>query len=190
MKQALITVAIFATLTTTLQAECSKAEVMKLIDKGFSKAEIASICDISTKSKSTHTAPKSKWITPTNKVCRANGGKLYKGVCYAEWSNAKAICHASGGRLPTKRELIQVIDECGGNTADTDSAYDENKEDPNYQACYKRKGFSSSGDYWSSTTYVGIAADGAWVVYFGNGYYDYNDKDGGNSYVRCVRDGQ
>jgi len=33
--------------------------------------------------------PTSKWITLKDSVCRANGGKLYKGVCQATWKNAK-----------------------------------------------------------------------------------------------------
>jgi uncharacterized caspase-like protein len=41
--------------------------------------------------------PTSKWIKPTNSVCEANGGELYKGVCQANWKNAKKICSASGG---------------------------------------------------------------------------------------------
>jgi len=188
MKKILNSLMLLAVLTGTLHAECSKAEVMKLIDKGFRKAEIASICEITAKSKTTHTAPKSKWITPINKVCRANGGKLHKGVCSAKWSDAKAICRASDGRLPIKRELIQVVDECGGNTANTHSAYDENREDPNYQACYKRKGFSFDS-YWSSTTNADFEYLAAWGVHFDYGsVVGYNKSS--NLYVRCVSAGQ
>ena len=174
-------------LSTYTYATCNKQEVMKLIDKGFSKTEISSICDIQAKSTATP-KPKSKWITPINSICRAKGGKLYKGVCEANWQQAKSICRASGRRLPTKNELISIISECGGNTANSDSAYTENREDPNYQACYKQKGFSASNGYWSSTTYAGGSSN-AWRVYFDDGCQG-NSHKSNSFYVRCVRAGQ
>ena len=174
-------------LSTYTLATCNKQEVMKLIDKGFSKTEINSICDIQAKSTATP-KPKSKWITPSNSTCRSKGGKLYKGICQANWQQAKSICRASGGRLPTKNELISVISECGGNTANSYSAHTENKEDPNYQSCYKQKGFSASNYYWSSTTYAGSSSY-AWNVDFDGGYQS-NGSRSNSLYVRCVRAGQ
>ena len=175
-------------LSTYTLATCNKQEVMKLIDKGFSKTEISSICDIQAKSTATP-KPKSKWITPSNSTCRSKGGKLYKGICQANWQQAKSICRASGGRLPTKNELISVISECGGNTANRDSAYTENREDPKYQSCYKQKGFIASYSYWSSTTNAGYSSN-AWVVYFYDGYQSYYGNKSNSNYVRCVRAGQ
>jgi len=186
MKQALITVAIFATLTTTLHAECSKAEVMKLIDKGFSKDEIASICDISSKSTTTKSVKKDKWITPTNKVCRANGGEILHGRCVAEWSDAKAICRASRGRLPSKEELVQVIDACDGNLANTEDAWAENRENPNFLSCCRGKGFFADGSsYWSSTASLDRQSF-AWFVDFYFGIVNDGYKDNKN-YVRCIK---
>jgi hypothetical protein len=171
-----------ALFTSSAYAECSKSEVMKLIDKGFSKTEISSICGIAQKA-STAKRKTSKWITPKNTTCRSKGGKLYKGVCEANWQNAKAICRASGGRLPQISELKKVITDCGGAV----NADEENRGDPNYQSCYKRKGFISS-NYWSSSTYASYT-NNAWYVYFYNGYTDSNYKDY-SLYVRCVRAGQ
>ena len=154
---------------------------MKLIDKGFSKTEISSICDIQTK-RSTTTKPKSKWISPARKACTKNGGKLKSGgICVADWHSAKRICSAAGGRLPNINELKSVLTGCGGEIND----YDYNRNDSSYQACYKQKGFSSSDYYWSSSVYV-FDKRCAWFVNFKIGsQYIYNKTDEG--YVRCVR---
>ena len=168
-------------LSTYSYASCSKAEVMKLIDKGFSKTEISSICDIQTK-RSTTTKPKSKWISPARKACTKNGGKLKSGgICVADWHSAKGICNAAGGRLPNINELKSVVTNCGGEIND----YYNNRNDSSYQACCKQKGFSSSDGYWSSSVYVS-STKLAWYVYFKNGstsdYYKASEY-----YVRCVR---
>jgi len=126
---------------------------------------------------------KSKWITPTNSICKANGGKLYKGVCDAKWKDAKKICSASGGRLPTFKELRKVITDCGGEI----DASKKNKANKSYQQCYKAKGFISS-IYWSSTTHA-FNSSNAWVVNINYGYDNYYDE-GFYYLVRCVRDGQ
>ncbi len=88
----------------------------------------------------------SKWIKPSDSVCRANGGKLYEGVCQAYWENAKKICRASGGRLPSRADLKKVVVDCGGSfttygNKDWDSLTDKNIANKSYQACYKQKGF-------------------------------------------------
>jgi len=124
------------------------------------------------------------WITPSNSTCQAKGGKLNKGTCEANWQQAKNICRASGGRLPTVHELIAVITECGGNP----TVYKENLEDSNYQSCYKQKGFNVSGHYWSSATYAGNRHL-AWNVSFNNGDESFSRKRYSND-VRCVRSGQ
>ena len=66
-----------------------------------------------------------KWINPTQKVCQANDGKMDDDICEANWSDAKDICRASGGRLPTIDELKKVVTDCGGTIDD----YDNNKAD-------------------------------------------------------------
>jgi len=158
-------------------ASCSKDEILKLIDKGFSKSEIKGICGKS------ESKPKGlSWITPSDKTCKANGGKIDgNGICEAHWMEAKDICRASGGRLPDRYELKKVIVDCGGTAND----FDNNKANSAYKSCYKRKGFSSSYYYWSSSTFLGDEND-AWIVYFHNGDVYKGHKDT-NYYVRCVR---
>ena len=80
----------------------------------------------------------------------------------------------SGWRLPTKKELMSIVD------------YSIPDPGPTIVGAYFPNTVSSY--YWSSTT----AADypnGAWDVYFPNGYVVYYGKDG-HYYVRCVRGGQ
>ena len=124
-----------------------------------------------------------KWISPIQETCKANGGKIDNDICKANWSNAKDICSASGGRLATIDELKKVVTDCGGIIDDY-----ANKADSVYQDCYKRKGFSPSNYYWSSTTYASNTSY-AWNVSL-----RYCDADGyhksANGYVRCVRAGQ
>ena len=149
--------------------------------------------------------PTSKWITPKDSVCKANGGEIDKyGVCKAKWEEAKQICRASGGSLPTKEVLGQVVSDCGGilgnwwikENASLESLFDssgltedsaKNIKNSNYQSCYKSKGFNSN-DYWSSTTNV-TNTNNAWYVSFHYGYQNNYTKDN-SSYVRCVRVGQ
>lgn len=168
-------------LGTYSYATCSKSEVMKLIDKGFSKTEINSICDIQTKSTTT-AKPKSKWISPARKACTKNGGKLKSGgICSADWYSAKRICSVAGGRLPNINELTSAVTSCGGEIND----WDNNENDSSYQSCYKQKGFSPSGIYWSSSVSVSDSKN-AWVVYFKDAYA-YSSGKTNEYYVRCVR---
>ena len=164
-------------------ADCSKDKVTKLIDKGFTKKEIKGICE-----KSESKKEKSKWITPSNSVCRSHGGKVKSDDCYANWENAKEICSASGGSLPSVEVLEKVVTDCGGEMKDEDKAEAKrNNNNSNYQSCYQEKGFTSD-DYWSSTT---LASDTSYAldVDFGYGYTDYYSKSYNNP-VRCVRAGQ
>jgi len=133
------------------------------------------------------------WITPKNKVCKANDGKIYKDdICEAKGMKAEDICRASGGRLPTIEELKEVVTDCGGiNTTEMNkdffSAMDKNKANKSYQSCYKNKGFRSKV-YWSSSAVKGYK-DAVWVIRFSVGSV-YRDYKLNNHYVLCVRDGQ
>ena len=130
----------------------------------------------------------SKWIKPTNSVCIANGGELYKGVCRANWKNAKKICSASGGKLPNIDDLKKVIVDCGGlfTTKDDDknwdSLSDKNMVNKSYRACYKQKGFNN----WFYWTRDEKDSSYAWRVVFYYGFDDLHSKSNGN-YVLCVR---
>ena len=135
---------------------------------------------------STQSNATTKWITPSNRVCKKYGGQIEDGVCEAPWKDAKSICSASGGALPSLEALKQVVMDCGGEMKDNSFAESKrNRNNSNYQSCYKEKGFTSSL-YWSSiesTTYR------AFCVFFSDGYMDYSLKCDSNS-VRCVRSGQ
>ena len=122
-------------------------------------------------------------VDPSEESCIKNGGKIYEGVCYANWENAKKICKVNTARLPTIEELKAVIKKCGGVV----DAFDKNKNNSHYQNCYKKLGFTSN-DYWSSTTSVNNSSY-AWYVYF---YYGNSNRNGKSvTYsVRCVRSRQ
>ncbi|CAA6807837.1 MAG: Unknown protein [uncultured Sulfurovum sp.] len=131
----------------------------------------------------------SKWIDPTKSSCESNGGKIDKdGVCKATWKEAKSICRASGGVLPSKEVLEEVVSDCGGilNNWEVDKM-EKNRKNSSYQACYTRKGFNSY-NYWSSTSHSNYNAY-AWIVNFSDGFQLGNAKNA-NTSVRCVRAGQ
>jgi len=162
---------------TVTNADCSKDEIMKLIDKDFSKKEIKSICSNS-RDKTINT----QWIKLSNRECIESGGEIYGGICLSNWSDANKICSLAGGRLATRFELKNSIIRCGGMVDE----YDNNTRSKSYQHCFMKDGFSSMYDYWSSTSCRTNKQD-AWVAYMGSGnVYNY-DKDG-KSYVRCVKD--
>ncbi len=175
-----IIILLMALFGSSSHADCSKSEVMKLIDKGFSKTEISSICGLARKT-STLKREADKWITPSSSTCSSNGGELYKGMCSANWQDAQTICSVSGGRLPNIYELKKVITDCGG-VVDADI---ENIGDPKYQSCYRKKGFSASDYYWSSSVYVSDTG-GAWLVLFKDSHTRHYYKTR-KYYVRCVR---
>ncbi|MEA1953800.1 MAG: caspase family protein [Campylobacterota bacterium] len=126
----------------------------------------------------------SKWITPSHSICKANGGKIYKGVCEASWQDAKKICRASGGRLPSRADLHSVISSCGGIAdADNSAEWSKNRENKSYQSCYKRKGFSDNAWYW--TRREGDSSS-AWGVYFGFCEEGWRYKSS-RYYALCVR---
>lgn len=121
----------------------------------------------------------SKWIKPTNSVCRANGGKLYKGVCEANWKNAKKICSASGGQLPSRDDFKKVVIDCGGIWGN----WKKNNKNTSYQSCYKQKGFSNNNWYWTIEE-----KDSSDVLNVGiYGGHDSWDVKYGIHYALCVR---
>lgn len=120
-----------------------------------------------------------KWITPTDIICKANSGEIFKGICQATWQEAEEICKETNGVLPSINELREVVVDCGGII----DIGNKNKANKFYQSCYKAKGFSKVDWYW---THVNNCTN-AWVVHFygGNGYGN-NKKD--TNLVRCVRE--
>jgi len=124
-------------------------------------------------SSSTQSNSSTKWITPDDSVCRSNGGAISYGVCGSNWLNAKDICRASGGSLPSITELKNVVIECGGNL----NKVDDNKANSSYQSCYRDQGFSSSNYYWS---------EDIWSLFFFAGGGNERDKRY-EDFVRCVK---
>ena len=130
------------------------------------------------------------WIIPSDSICKSNGGKVKHNSCYANWSNAKKICSASGGSLPSIDILKKVIIECGGTPVkvvedkDWKKFFDKNGDNKLYQVCYKKKGFSSN--CWSSSS-VESNENLAWFVGFNSGDIGWNTKTY-SLYVHCVKD--
>lgn len=128
---------------------------------------------------------KLKWKLPSNRVCLANSGKVIKGVCSANWSNAIKICKENDGRLPTLEELEGIVLSCGGELKDDNKAEKKrNIENSSYQFCYKKKNFTS-GIYWSSS-FDADFAHYIWLIEFANGSVCANTKKYKYN-VRCVK---
>ena len=131
----------------------------------------------------------SKWIEPTKNVCISNGGEIhkFKKKSEANWKNAKRICYASGGNLPSKKVLEQVITDCGGLLLDT--RYDTtNTDNSMYQSCLENKGFRTALDYWSVTTCPNGPVY-AYGISLDSGYTDVKVKEY-SYYIRCTRGGE
>jgi Protein of unknown function (DUF1566)/Divergent InlB B-repeat domain len=102
-----------------------------------------------------------------------NGGKCASKTCdtqaYAREVNALGLCGASDWRLPTRRELLSIVDN--------------GRLKP---AIYTRYfPYTSAEHYWTSSSYPG-QDNLAWQVYFLYGEVDTNEKKQGNL-VRLVR---
>ena len=127
--------------------------------------------------------PTSKWIIPKESVCKTNGGEIDKhGVCKANWKNAKKICSASGGQLPSRVDFHKVITDCGGiSDADNREQWSKNRKNVSYQTCYKEKGFSRW--HWTREEKDSSLA---WGVNFYTGNDDWYNKTS-IGYALCVR---
>lgn len=120
------------------------------------------------------------WITPTDEVCKANGGQIEEKICHAKWDEANKICEVSGGVLPTLDELKAVITGCTGKI----DAREENQDNLKYYNCYQDKGFTIF-TYWSSDTYEERAGNAWYVGFFYGSVYQFNKKH--FNYVRCIK---
>ena len=130
----------------------------------------------------THT---SKWLKPTDSICKANGGKIYKAVCQANWKNATKICSQNGGRLPSREDFHNVITACGGIANANSDEWDKNAKNSSYESCYKQKGFSNNDWYWTRESHEEFSSY-AWLVDFYNGNDLWDNKTNTNSAL-CVR---
>lgn len=122
------------------------------------------------------------WYNPNPKTNGGNAGVQDGGFCngsacdtysYAKAVNAKALCGYSNWRLPTKQELVSLMDFSIPYPAPTiGSDYF-----PNTQAFL----------YWASTPYADTSISSfVWVVDFGNSGYDFEFRDR-VFHVRLVR---
>jgi len=124
-----------------------------------------------------------KWVDLPQKDYTSHGGiQTVSGAWTVPWEIAAKICSSSNARLPNINELRKVVTDCGG-------VIDElaiNHRNQAYQACYKNKGLTSMGAYWSSSP-NGPDSSSAWYMYFIYGEDDWVSKSE-NRLVRCVRD--
>ncbi len=126
-----------------------------------------------------------KWVKPSQSVCESNGGSYNKdnrNECRVNWENAKNICSAIGGSLPTEEVLGAVVTDCGGVINDSDN----NTINESYQACCRERGFTLQR-YWSSTV---SDSSHAWTVYFYHGFVYLGDQGmskSRESSVRCIK---
>ena len=88
---------------------------------------------------------------------------------YVKRVNTQSLCGASDWRLPTRLELMGIVDSSTKNPA-IDTQYFPQTQ---------------SGWFWSSSPFASYSAS-AWDVYFYNGYVYGNNKSYGN-HVRLVR---
>lgn len=179
----LVNIILALSLSTSIYAECSKNEVIKLVDKGFSKSEIDNICNKTV----------IKWASPSEHNCRSNGGGYSPSTssCWSTWSEAKNICRASGGRLPSIDELKNEVSKCGGISKNYDSedmSYGymdiSSESHKSYIACIKNADFGTTY-YWSSTT-NGDSSNVAWINYFRTGGYAYVPMKRDDFLIRCI----
>ncbi|MBD3795339.1 MAG: DUF1566 domain-containing protein [Epsilonproteobacteria bacterium] len=122
-----------------------------------------------------------EWLNPSEQICTQNYGKVTEAGCKSNWYSAKKICSASDARLPSKDEFKELISSCGGNV----KSFKSNKNNAQYQSCYKEKSLHALGDYWSATFYS-VRLASPWIVNLESGYKnDYANES--NNYVICVR---
>ena len=96
-----------------------------------------------------------------------NNCKMWDGLCKTfdnYWAGAKKACDDIGMSLPDKSKL--------------QSLYEAGKKDSSL-------GLPTSGYFWASSE---KSAEGAYIVYFGNGYTDATRKDDSRKDVLCVGD--
>lgn len=105
------------------------------------------------------------------------------GTYYDDWntlvdgSNSEQLCGYSDWRVPTRQELISLVDYGGNNQGNYHPAIDTDYF-PNTEANY----------YWSASPY-GFTSSLAWAIFFYDGNFYISGRSGG-WYVRLVRSGQ
>lgn len=113
-----------------------------------------------------------KWIE-NNAISNAKKIKWDDALSIPAEFNQKGYAGYNDWRLPTKDELITLVDKNKGTSAN----YIDSNVFP-----------KSKTSYWSSTPYA-YNSKYAWSVFFSNGCNDWNLKSN-NYYVRLMRDGK
>ncbi len=124
----------------------------------------------------TITLTNAQWLTPSNTICKDNGGEIsVYGTCKASWENAQKICAKHDAKLPTIEALKKVASTC------------KSKEKSNdlYMKCYKNHGFTGSSSYWSSTSDKKYPQSA-----YGMNFYSAAATAGSKTYavdIRCIK---
>ncbi len=117
-----------------------------------------------------------KWINPSKHTCINSGGKFEKGVCKANWNNAKRICYKNGGRLPYIKELEKIVVNCGGENS------------PRYKSCYQQKyGFKDSIEYWSDTSQKNMIFNAKTIYFNDANIYSQSKETDYIVGIKCIR---
>lgn len=126
-----------------------------------------------------------EWVEPSGKACINNGGEIKHGsICYADHDTAERICSAVDAKLPTIDALEEAVKACGGEL----NSHSRKEDDPSFQACYQKKGFSIRALYWSSSTHEENSTQMI-LMHFGkaNGETFYGPKNYKEGGVICVK---
>lgn len=123
---------------------------------------------------------------PSNNNAGATCGGTLTGTCNSDnyitalnAANACPVSGAGGWRLPTRRELLSIVDQGRATGPVIDVAYFPNTAIPTQ---------SDAASYWSSDVYMPGGQAKAWIVQFSNGL-SLESWQVFNKYVRLVRNG-
>lgn len=128
-------------------------------------------------------------LTPSSKICKDNGGMVVNHRCKASWVKANMICELSGGRLPSLKELKNIVNKCGGkvlNYSDQNWSILSHKNSTNkqYKSCIQSQNLLFDF-YWSSTE-DNKKSGTVWNMSFFCATQNRTNKLK-NAYVHCVR---
>ena len=170
---------------------------------GITKRLIESKSKVLTKAKVNQELTSHKDITIIGNLMWEKESRKMKWDEAIEYAEKLILGGYNDWRLPTLKELVEVMESCGGLLAEHNRCgedddnfkkiIEKNKLNTFYQKCYKEKGFVSGYlkdpiTCWSSTTQTTRTGTTGlpWTLYFYNGfcYIGFKQK---THHVRCVR---